>query len=46
MILHSLAFSLAGKVVALHLVNSIVKAYLCNQGGTVSPFFQAGLPEY
>ena len=26
------------KVVALHLDNSTAKAYLCNQGGTVSPF--------
>ena len=33
-----MAFHLAGKVVALHLDNSTAKAYLCNQGGTVSPF--------
>ena len=33
-----MAFCLAGKVVALHLDNSTAKAYLCNQGGTVSPF--------
>ena len=36
--LHKMAFCLSGKVVALHLDNSIAKAYLCNQGGTVSPF--------
>ena len=30
--------SASGKVVALHLDNSTAKAYLCNQGGTVSPF--------
>ena len=36
--LHRMAFCLSGKVVALHLDNSTVKAYLCNQGGTVSPF--------
>ena len=33
-----MAFCLSGKVVALHLDNSTAKAYLCNQGGTVSPF--------
>ena len=33
-----MAFCLFGKVVALHLDNSTAKAYLCNQGGTVSPF--------
>ena len=33
-----LALCLSGKVVALHLDNSTAKAYLCNQGGTVSPF--------
>ena len=33
-----MAFCLSGKVVALHLDNSTDKAYLCNQGGTVSPF--------
>ena len=32
------AFCLCGKVVALHLDNSMAKAYLCNQCGTVSPF--------
>ena len=37
MMLHRMAFHLSGKVVALHLDNSTVKAYLCNQGGTVSP---------
>ena len=38
MILHRMVFCLSGKVVALHLDNSTAKAYLCNQGGTVSPF--------
>ena len=33
-----MAFCLTGKVVALHLDNSTAKVYLCNQGGTVSPF--------
>ena len=33
-----MAFHLSGKVVALHLDNSTAKVYLCNQGGTVSPF--------
>ena len=33
-----MAFHLPGKVVALHLDNSTAKAYLCNQGGTISPF--------
>ena len=33
-----MAFCLSGKVVALHLNNSTAKAYLCNLGGTVSPF--------
>ena len=37
--LYLMAFHLPGKVVALHLENSTVKAYLCNQGGKVSPFF-------
>ena len=36
--LHRMAFQLSGKVVALHLDNSTAKAYLCNQGGTVSSF--------
>ena len=36
--LRRMAFCLSGKVVALHLDKSIAKAYLCNQGGTVSPF--------
>ena len=36
--LRSMAFCLSGRVVALHLDNSTAKAYLCNQGGTVSPF--------
>ena len=38
MMLHQVAFHLSGKVVALHLDNSTVKAYLCNQSGTVPPF--------
>ena len=38
MMLHRMAFHLSGKVVALHLGNNTAKAYLCNQGGTVSPF--------
>ena len=38
MMLHRMAFHLSGKVGALHLDNSTAKAYLCNQGGTVSPF--------
>ena len=33
-----MAFFLSGKVVAMHLDNSTAKAYLWNQGGTVSPF--------
>ena len=33
-----MAFHLSGKVVVLHLDNSTAKAYLCDQGGTVSPF--------
>ena len=33
-----MAFHISGKVVALHLDNSTAKAYLCNQGGIVSPF--------
>ena len=37
--LHRMAFCLSGKVVALHLDYSTAKAYFCNQGGTVSPFF-------
>ena len=45
MILNRMAFHLSGKVVALHLDNSTAKAYLSNQGGTVTPFFQAGLPD-
>ena len=31
-------FHLSHKVVAFHLDNSTAKVYLCNQGGTVSPF--------
>ena len=41
MMLHKMAFCLSGKVVALHLDNSTAKAYLCNQGGTVSPFLSS-----
>ena len=33
-----MAFCLSGEVVALHLDKSTAKVYLCNQGGTVSPF--------
>ena len=36
--LHRMAFHLSSKVVALHLDNSTAKAYLCNEGCTVSPF--------
>ena len=36
--LRRMAFCLSVKVVALHLDNSTAKVYLCNQGGTVSPF--------
>ena len=38
MMLCRMAFCLSGRVVALHLDNSTVKAYLWNQCGTVSPF--------
>ena len=38
MMLCRMAFCLSSKVVALQLDNSTAKAYLCNQGGTVSPF--------
>ena len=38
MMVHRIAFCLSGKVVVLPLDNSTAKAYLCNQGGTVSPF--------
>ena len=38
MMLHGMAFHLSGKVAALHPDNSTAKAYLCNQGGTFSPF--------
>ena len=37
MMLCRIAFCLSGKVVVLHLDNNTAKAYLCNQGGTVSP---------
>ena len=33
-----MAFYLSSMVVSLHLDNSIAKAYLCNHGGTLSPF--------
>ena len=38
LMLHRMSINLSGKVVALYLDNSTAKAYLCNQGGTVSPF--------
>ena len=38
MMLCRIAFHLSGKVVILYLDNSTAKVYLCNQGGTVSPF--------
>ena len=38
MMLCRMVFYLSGKVVALHLDNCTAKAYLCNQGSTVSPF--------
>ena len=38
MMLCKMAFHISGKMVALHLDNSTAKAYLCNQGGTVSLF--------
>ena len=38
MMLHRMAIHLSDKVVAFHLDNSTDKAYLCNQGSTVSPF--------
>ena len=38
MMLQKMAFSLSGKVIALHLENSTANAYLCNHGGTGSPF--------
>ena len=31
-----LAFNLSGKVVAVHFDKSTAKAYVCNQGGTIS----------
>ena len=37
MMLHRMLFCLSGKVVTLLLDNSTSKAYLCNEGGTVSP---------
>ena len=41
MMLCRMAFHLSGKVVALHLDNSTAKAYLYNQGGTVSSFLSS-----
>ena len=38
MMLCRMVFHLSGKVVSLHLDKSTAQAYLCNQGGTVSPF--------
>ena len=38
MMLCRMAFHLSGKMVAVHLDNSTAKVYLCNQGGTMSPF--------
>ena len=38
MMLCRMVFCLLGKVVALHLDNCTVKAYLCYPGGTLSPF--------
>ena len=39
MMLHGMAFCLCGKVAALHLDNSMAKAYLCNQGVQCLLFF-------
>ena len=39
LMLHRMVFDLFCKVVALHLDKSTANAYLCNQGGTVCPFF-------
>ena len=36
LMLHKMAFWLFGEVVALHMDNSSIKAYLCNQDGTTS----------
>ena len=38
MMLGRIAFQLSGKVVALYMDDGITKAYLGDQGGTVSPF--------
>ena len=46
MMLHRMVFPLSGKVVVLHLDNSTAKAYLCNPGGTVSPFVQCWPARY
>ena len=45
MMLSRMTFHLSSKVVALYLDNSTAKTYLCNQGGKVSPSFQAGLQD-
>ena len=36
-----MAFLLPGKMVVLHLDNSIAKAYFCNQVGTTSTFLSS-----
>ena len=41
MMLCWMAFHVSVKVVALYLDNSTAKAYLCNQGDTVSPFLSS-----
>ena len=47
MMLHRMAFCVSGKVVALHLDNSTVQAFLYNQGGYSIAFsFQAGPARY
>ena len=47
LILCKSAFYFSGNVVfTLYLDNSIVKAYLCNQGGIVSLSFQFDLPHF
>ena len=39
-----MVFWLSGKMVALYLDNSIANTYLCNQGDTISLFFQTCMP--
>ena len=46
MMLCRMAFHLSGKEVALHLDNNIARAYLCNQGGTVSTFLPGWPSQY